>query len=171
MHADPRFRPNSVSEFVALLTGWKKYPKDAQLPGNTDGAAPRVTKEKTRTRALKATKKPDHERRVNARYELEVHGKCRPAWDAGGQSWDAKITDISTTGLCFDGKRRFETGSVVEVAFSVNEASAINHLARVRWLRPTADKAWLHGCEFVNAMTDADLEMIFADLMDTTKMR
>jgi hypothetical protein len=171
MHADPRFRPNSVSEFVAFLTGWKKYPVDVQLPGKVEAATVPVAKKVARPRALKVTKKPAHERRINARYEIEVLGKCRAALGGMGQAWDAKITDISTTGMCFEGQRRFECGSVVEIVFSTNENNAINHLARVRWLKSSDNKAWLHGCEFVNAMTDADLEIIFADLMDKTKMR
>jgi len=172
MHADPKFRPESVTEFVALLTGWKKYPANTVLPGKVDEAVPPAPpKAKASGRALKLTKKPAHERRTNARYEIEVQGKCRAALDGLGQAWDASITDISTTGLCFAGKRRFEPGSVVEIVFSVNADSAINHLARVRWLKAADNKTWLHGCEFVNAMTDADLEIIFADLMDKTKMK
>jgi hypothetical protein len=157
---------------VALLTGWKKYPANAQLPGKVDAPAEvPATKTKAGARAPKVTKKPAHERRINARYEIEVQGKCRAALDGLAQAWDAKITDISTTGMCFEGQRRFEPGSVVEIVFSVRADSDINHLARVRWLKSADNKAWLHGCEFVNAMTDADLEIIFADLMDKTKMR
>jgi serine/threonine protein kinase len=170
MHAEAKFRPSSISEFVALLTGWKKYPPNVQLPGKVN-APTAPAKRKTVTRALKVSKKPSHERRVHARYEIEVEGKCRAALDSLRHSWPTSISDISTTGMCFQGKRRFEPGSVVEIMFSVCDDTAINHLARVRWIKAAEDKSWLHGCEFVNAMTDADLELIFADLMDKTKMK
>ena len=33
LHAEPKYRPASVAEFVAYLTGWKKYPAGVQPPG------------------------------------------------------------------------------------------------------------------------------------------
>ena len=164
MHAEAKFRPESISDFVAFLTGWKKYPADIELPGKVVEAAP-VTK------AAKVVQKESDDRRKDFRYELQAIGSCRVPIDVGGQLWASAIVDISKTGLCLQSKKRFERGSVVEIMVSVNpDESVITELARVRWNKPAPDKSWQHGCEFVNAMTQEEMEAILANLNDKTKM-
>ncbi len=162
MHADPKFRPASVSEFVALLTGWKKYPADIELPGTAVEAAPAAT----------AVERAKEERRKDPRYELHVIGSCRIPIEVGGQPWVSAVIDISKSGACLQAKRRFELGSIVEIMFSAapNE-SVSSQLARVRWHKAAADKTWQHGCEFVNAVAAPDLETILESLADKTKMQ
>jgi serine/threonine protein kinase len=164
MHAEAKFRPESVSDFVALLTGWKKYPADIELPGKMVEAAP-VTK------APQVAQKAADERRKDARYELHAIGSCRSPIDTGGKLWASAIIDISKTGVCLQSKRRFDPGSVVEIMVSISpDESVITELARVRWNKPAEDKSWQHGCEFVNAMTQEEMESILANLKDKTKM-
>ena len=111
-------------------------------------------------------------RRKDARYDLQVAGSCRIPIDVGGQPWASAIIDLSRTGLCMQSKRRFEKGSVVEVMVSVNpDESAITHLARVRWNKSAPDKTWQHGCEFVNALTEEDMETLLETFADKTKMK
>jgi serine/threonine protein kinase len=162
MHAEAKFRPASVSDFVALLTGWKKYPPDIELPGKVVEAA---------LKAPKLIPKPSDERRKDTRYELHAVGSCRSPIDVGGQLWASAIVDISKTGLCLESKKKFEPGAVVEIMVSVNpDESVITELARVRWNKPAADNSWQHGCEFVNAMTQEEMESILENLKGKTKM-
>ncbi len=160
MHADPKNRPASIGDFVALLTGWKKVPLDAPLPG----IAAKVDVE------AKVSKKATHERRVKARFGIEVSGTCRAVGAPLAQRWDTTIADISTTGLCLQSTRRFEPGSKLEVTFCVQpDGSALSRVVRVCWSSAQGAK-WLLGCEFVSGMTDEDLETIFVDLLGRTKM-
>ena len=79
--------------------------------------------------------------------------------------------DISTTGLCLHVERRFEPGSVLEVAISINAAdSAINRLAHVRWIKAVDAHAWLLGCEFVQKMSSDVLDAIFNAHMERTRV-
>lgn len=159
MHAERDRRPESVSEFVAYLTGWKKVPADIALPG-------KVTHVDAPTRMPKKT---THERRTSARYEIEIASDCRTALGAASQRWASTIVDISTTGVCLQSSRRFEPGSLVEVVFSTqSDDSAVTHLTRVRWNKETDSDSWLHGCEFVQPISDDDLETVFSGLMDHT---
>jgi serine/threonine protein kinase len=153
-------RPESVSEFVAYLTGWKKIAAAAPLPGAITNVAP----------LGKVTKKSADERRVNTRYEVEVTGDCRPAIGAASQRWGSTIMDISTTGVCLQAPRRFEPGSLLEIVFSVKpDDSAVTHLTRVRWNKGIEGDTWLHGCEFVKPIAEGDLEAVFSDLMENTR--
>jgi serine/threonine protein kinase len=164
MHADVKFRPASVSDFVALLTGWKKYPADIELPGKAVEAVPLA-------KATKVGSKASDERRRAARYKLHANGACRIPIDVGGEPWPATITDISKTGLCFQAKKRCEPGGVVEIMVPANpDDSVITELVRVRWIKSVADKSWQHGCEFVNAMTQEEMESIMEGLKEKTKV-
>jgi serine/threonine protein kinase len=162
LHAEPKSRPASIAEFVALLTGWKKCPANLQLPGKTGPDAP----------AVKIVKSAAHDRRGKPRYEVEVTGSCRAAVGESNQRWALGIMDLSTTGVCLKTKRRFEPGSILEVTFCVRpNDSATTHLARVRWNKSVQDKQWMHGCEFIKPILEDDLEALFADLLESTKMR
>jgi serine/threonine protein kinase len=159
MHADAAQRPASVAEFVAYLTGWKKYAADVKPPGMA--GTPNIP--------AGPTKKAPHERRASERYEVEVTGNCRAA--GTGKRWASAVMDISTTGMCLQVNRRFEPGSILEVAMSLNpDDSEVNQLAHVRWVKAADSKAWLLGCEFVNQMSSADLETLFNSQMDRTRV-
>jgi serine/threonine protein kinase len=161
LSADRQCRPASINEFVALLTGETKLRSAVDLPGTVAAPAPKAT----------ITKKTDQERRGGARYAVELEAACRAVVNAAGQRWPATITDLSLTGLCLLAKRRFETGSVLEITFTLTaDDTTINQLARVRWAKSTETKSWLLGCEFVKAIADDDLNMIFANHMDKTRM-
>ena len=159
LHADRERRPASVKEFTAILTGEKKLRASQELPGA-------VTGPKT-----KAAKKSAQDRRGGVRYSVALDANCRPVAGAVSQRWTGTITDLSTTGVCLRVKRRFEAGSVLEISFALDaDDSSVNQLARVRWLKDTETKAWLLGCEFVNALPLAELESFFAAGMDRTKV-
>jgi serine/threonine protein kinase len=157
---DRERRPASIREFAALLTGEKKV-RAAALPG---GAPTPTKKGETAGKSAK-------ERRGGTRYAIELEAACRAVVNAGGKRWPAWIIDISTTGFCLHAQRRFETGSLLEVTFTVQtDGSAIHQVARVRWLKATEKNTWLLGCEFVNAIADDDMNAIFADRMDKTRV-
>jgi len=209
MHAEPQNRPASVADFVAYLTGWKKFPDDLQPPGTdsavaslgkvikkkfpddvrppgTDSAVAspgKVNKKKLpddvqsrgTDRAVassgKEIKKAGHERRISNRFQIEATGSCRAAIGAADRRWVSTILDISTTGMRMQVGRRFETGSVLEVAIAINGAdNAIHLLAHVRWIKAGEGNAWLLGCEFVEKMNMEDLETLFNLGLDPTKV-
>jgi serine/threonine protein kinase len=156
LQADRTNRPASVAEFTALLIGEKKSRT------NEKQATPPTTK---------TIKKDERDRRGGTRYAIEMEAVCRAVVNAAGQRWQATITDLSTTGMCLVAKRRFEIGNVLEITFTLQtDDSTVNHVARVRWAKSTQSKAWMLGCEFVNAIAEDDVNAICADKMDKTKM-
>ena len=164
LQADRARRPATISEFASLLTGAKKL-SEPKVP-----ALVQATSSKTKI-VSKNAKKIDRERRGGIRYAIELEATCRPVANAAGQRWPATVSDLSVTGMCLLVKRRFEPGNVLEISFALqNDGSIINQLARVRWLKATDSKSWLLGCEFVNAIDDEELNTIFADGMDRTRM-
>ena len=159
LDVEPERRPASIKEFTAILTGEKKLKASQELPGTI--AAPKT----------KGEKKSAQDRRGGVRYNVALDANCRPAARTISQRWTGTITDLSATGLCLRVKRRFETGSILEISFTLaSDDSSVNQLARVRWLKDTDTKAWLLGCEFINALPEADLESIFAGGMDRTSV-
>ncbi len=163
MHAEAKYRPASISDFVALLTGWKKYPEGIELPGKVIEPAASTPK---------VLPKAGAERRKDNRYGLHVIGSCCVPTDTSGKTWDSAIVDISKTGLCLHSKKRFEPGTVVEIMVFVNpDMSILTELARVRWNKPASNTSWQHGCEFVNAMTQDEMEAILESLSSKTKMQ
>jgi serine/threonine protein kinase len=101
MHADVKCRPASVGDFVAYLTGWKKYPADVELPGKNVDIAPMAKAPKA---AHKDKEKTSDERRRDIRYELHASVSCRVPLDADSPHWQSAIIDISKTGLCLQSK-------------------------------------------------------------------
>jgi eukaryotic-like serine/threonine-protein kinase len=142
-------RPASVSEFTAILTGEKNIRSTLELPGTTLGPKP------------KPTRKPADERRSATRHSVALGASCRPIAGPANQRWAGTVVDVSTTGLCLRVKRRFEAGSVLEIAFTLKpNDSSLSQLARVRWLKDSESNSWLLGCEFVNALGDDELSSL-----------
>jgi serine/threonine protein kinase len=150
-------RPASIGEFIGLLTGEKKLRATSE-PASTPKAPP------------KAVKKDDRERRGGKRFAVELVATCRAVVNVAGKRWPAWIIDISNTGLCLNGQRRFEPGSILDISFTLQDDDiAISELARVRWAKSTEAKSWLIGCEFVQPISDESLNMICAEQMDDTQ--
>jgi len=171
LSADRESRPASISELVALFTGEKEL-RSGDIPGTVSASAAAPLSPSQKKMGAKAmAKKSDKERRGGTRYAIDLEAACRAVINAAGQRWPATITDLSVTGLCLLALRRFETGSILEITITLNaDDTAINQIARVRWAKSTESKSWLLGCEFVKAIADDDLNMIFASHMDKTKM-
>ena len=160
MDVDRTKRPASIGEFVGLLTGEKK-PRSAPDPASTPKTPPKP----------KLTPKDDRERRGGRRFAVELVATCRAVVNVAGKRWPAWIIDVSHTGLCLNGQRRFEPGTILDISFTLNEDDvAISELARVRWAKSTDAKSWLIGCEFVKPISDEALNTICAEQMDDTKM-
>jgi serine/threonine protein kinase len=161
LDADRDKRPASIGEFTAYLAGEKKPRPALETPSVAKTpAAKHVKKEKD-----------GRERRGGKRYAVEVAATCRAVVNVAGKHWPAWVIDISATGLCLKGQRRFEPGTILDVSFTLQaDDSALNQLARVRWAQPTDGKSWLIGCEFVKPIPADVLDTICADRMDDTKM-
>jgi serine/threonine protein kinase len=161
LNADRKKRPDSVREWFSMLTAASPSSRVRRAPSKAVKEGPRP----------KITKKAIDERRSAPRYDVEMVGVCRPATGRLGQQWDCTIVDISAHGLCVRTQRRFEPNTPLEVSFFPRSGdSAITHLVRVKWHQSSQDKYWLLGCAFVNLMTEADLDLLFADMLDHTKM-
>jgi serine/threonine protein kinase len=163
MDVDRSKRPETIGEFVGLLTGEKK-PRSASEPASTPKAQPKPKPS--------ATPKDDRERRGGRRFAVELVATCRAVVNVAGKRWPAWIIDVSHTGLCLNGQRRFEPGTILDIAFTLpSDEIGISELARVRWARSTDAKSWLIGCEFVQPISDEALNTICAEQMDDTQMR
>ncbi len=153
-------RPASIGEFVTLLTGEKKT-RPVAGPAASGPALPPKPKPVT---------KDDRERRGGRRFAVEVVATCRAVVNVAGKRWPTWIIDVSHTGLCLNGQRRFEPGTILDVSFTLKEDDlAISELARVRWAKSTEAKSWLIGCEFVQPISDEALNTICAGQMDDTE--
>jgi serine/threonine protein kinase len=161
LDADRDKRPASIGEFVSFLTGEKKPRPVPETAGVAPTPAPKPAKKE----------KDGKERRGGKRYTVEVAATCRAVVNVAGKRWPAWVIDVSSTGLCLKGQRRFEPGTILDVSFTLQaDDSAFTQLARVRWAQPTEGKSWLIGCEFVQALPEEVLDTICADRMDDTKM-
>jgi eukaryotic-like serine/threonine-protein kinase len=158
LHCDREHRPATCNDFVSLLTGEKKLRAGTILPGTESApAAPRTAN------------KSAQDRRGGVRYPIEFDASFRAV--ANAQRWPSEVRDISVTGACLLAKRRFEASSVLEITFAgASDDSTINQLARVRWIKSAEGKAWLLGCEFVNTLSQDDLEAICTARMEGTKV-
>jgi hypothetical protein len=81
----------------------------------------------------------------------------------GGELPDARVLNISTTGLCLATTGRVRPGSVVVLKL-LSEAHSLSRPLLVRIIHSTqqGDGGWHSGGSFVRRLTDQELEAILA---------
>ncbi len=103
-------------------------------------------------------RKPAHsERRAAARHPCALGTSCQRAAD-GENAWDARVIDISATGVGLLLGRRFEPGTLL--AFRLegrSEGQSFNAVARVVHATRQGEGAWLLGCALLDPLDERQL--------------
>jgi hypothetical protein len=85
---------------------------------------------------------------------------CQPiaARRSGDLRWPTKVRDISATGIGLLVSRRFEPGTILVVEMQ-GDPPVGERLLLARVVHTTsAGGEWLVGCEFINPLSDDELE-------------
>jgi hypothetical protein len=97
------------------------------------------------------------ERRTAGRHPCTLETSCLQATD-GQNSWDARVVDISATGVGLLLGRRFEPGTLLSFRLEGPEGGqSFNAFARVVHASRQAAGGWLLGCALVGELDAAQL--------------
>jgi hypothetical protein len=99
--------------------------------------------------------RPD--RRSAERHPCALDTSCLPAAD-GDNAWDARVIDISATGVGLLLGRRFEPGTLLSFRLEGRtEGQSFNAVARVVHATRQADGGWLLGCALLDPLDEPQL--------------
>jgi len=159
LHSDPDKRCSSMDEFIQMLSLPRTCAEITLLPD--EKPAPRLV-------VPDPKEKKGRERRREPRNDMEIEASCR-AVAGSNQRWSARVLDLSLSGVRLCANRRFEVGSIIEVAFSPkSDGDVMNQVMHVRWLKPGEGNTWMLGCEFANELSETDLNSIVFYRMNRT---
>jgi serine/threonine protein kinase len=147
LSVSPAMRQGSCAEFVRDLTG-KELAEPAR-PGTSGGADGQ------------RSKRPDVERRAVIRYPCRLQSLCLTTRDRGQKPWQAEVTNISAKGLGLVIGRRFERGTLLDLAWSqVHQDVAGSMMARVMRAQAHDPGYWLLGCELAHHLGDQEIQAL-----------
>jgi hypothetical protein len=150
LSVSPMMRPGSCAEFVRDLTG-------ADLP--LDGPEPQVDHRADLCQPLVAP--PGAERRGAIRYPCRFDTVCLTAVGKRQDSWEAKVRNISSTGLGLVLGRRFERGTILALDWRHELAEAPGSMmARVIRAQAQGREQWLLGCQLAQNLDGDELRMM-----------
>ncbi len=154
LHPDPNVRPSSVAEFL-------KEMRSIESPA-----------EKLVPKAMPTSPATVEKRGKGKRHAVRMATTLGVLSASLKDSWAANIMDISTGGLCLQIARRFEPKTLLNVHLPDEKTGThVPHLVRACWVKQLPDQSWLHGCIFVSAMEDEDLDrFLFNGLTQTSKL-
>jgi hypothetical protein len=104
------------------------------------------------------------ERRGADRHACDLQPSWRVLGQGGGESWSAKVHDLSTTGICLQAPCSIRPGTVLLVRLHGRTEKLSRPLAvRVMHatVRPEGD--WLIGCVFVRPLEEENLRNLLGD--------
>jgi PilZ domain len=97
------------------------------------------------------------ERRTSERQPCALETSCLRAADGQG-AWDARVIDISSTGVGLLMGRRFEPGTLLSFRLEGrSEGQSYNALARVIHATRQAGGGWLLGCALLDELDASQL--------------
>ena len=97
------------------------------------------------------------ERRTSERHPCGLDTSCLRATDAGN-AWDARVMDISSTGVGLLLGRRFEPGTLLSFRLEGrSEGQSYNAVARVVHATRQAAGGWLLGCVLLDPLDEPQL--------------
>ena len=102
------------------------------------------------------------ERRASVRHASTMEASYHPiAVPAFGPSCPARIWDVSLGGMALIVPHSYEAGAVLSVVPEVLPESLSPALeARVLHVTPHADGLWMAGCEFLNPLSEEELDAL-----------
>jgi serine/threonine-protein kinase len=144
LQMDPELRCRSMADFILALTT-PAMAGDTPIPASP---AP--------------VRRDPRDRRRAFRNDMEIEASCRAVVGAA-QRWKARVMDLSVSGVRLWANRRFEVGSLIEVAFSPkSDGDIMNQVMHVRWVKSAEGNTWMLGCEFAYDLSETDLNSIVA---------
>jgi serine/threonine protein kinase len=144
MNAEIAARHPSCADFITHLTGKKPAPRRTGSRTQGESLAPTVDKS------------PEHaERRAAVRYVWNARGACRAVGAERRPRWKAVVQDISTTGICLQVNRRFDSGAVLLIEIEGKPSLRPRRLvARVVRVDQRSPRKWLIGCSFLRQLPE-----------------
>src|SRR5262249_8480008 len=166
LHPNPDIRPASVSEFLSGMRGAdcrvtllmpKPVPKVSAAP------APWKSKPSASPGELEAPGIPPagEERRRGKRHRVQLDATVSLLTVPSRDSWPAQIIDISTEGLCLRIQRRFELGTLLNIALPEERTGQPGpYVVRICWIETRPCQNWLLGGHFVCTLETDDLNRL-----------
>lgn len=101
------------------------------------------------------------ERRACVRLESQARGSCQSLSMQREADWEAKVRDISCTGVGLLLPRRFEPGALLTIELTeAAEGRRRLLLARVARAVPQSEGHWLIGCTLANPLTEDEVHLL-----------
>lgn len=99
------------------------------------------------------------DRRAAVRYPSEAESNCQPASRVKERSWNARVQDISSSGICLILGRRFEPGTILAAEIQTKKAAMRNTcLVRVERVKEVEKGKFSLGCSFERTLTESELK-------------
>jgi hypothetical protein len=128
----------------------------------TGGASGSGTTSRSSLLRMFRTPRPPKDRRTSGRqsWVIGTSGSIDTGIVDGGddaqESWPVVIRDVSTGGVGLLLARRFEKGTIFKIELGIGSA-ARNIRVRVARVSAEAVGHWIHGCAFVDPITEDEL--------------
>jgi hypothetical protein len=103
------------------------------------------------------------DRRLFVRHAADAATVCQPvaSWTTEQLKWQARIRDVSFTGIGLVLSRRFERGTGLAIEVPGDDPDSSHTVfARIARVIEEPDGAWLVGCAFVSQLSDDELQAL-----------
>ena len=146
LHPQREQRPDNIDEFMAALQDANDAL--AQDP-NPAGAKPNLPPGQTAG---------GPERRATVRIASTLAAAFVPFHQQKRGAWNATILDVSSGGLRLQTTQPYPVDTVLEVLPGSRRTA---YLVQVRWVKVTAEQAYILGCAFTRPVPDVEIEEMF----------
>ena len=102
----------------------------------------------------------EFERRASIRHSVALEALSRPLDAQDAIWWGATVRNLSKSGIGLSVCFPFRAGTYLAVDLQGPGGGSKTLLAKVIHARDKKDGAWLVGCEFVNRLSDSDMELM-----------
>ncbi len=98
------------------------------------------------------------ERRAAVRYSVPKDGANKAIRDEQGKSWDARVCNLSSGGICVLVNHRVHPGELLNIDLATKDDSGSRRLlARVVRVESDSPGWWRVGCSFTRRLSDFEL--------------
>lgn len=99
------------------------------------------------------------ERRSQVRFPFRLAISCKTLEMSVSTPWHGECRDLSSHGIRFVSKRRFEPQTVLLIELqSKADLPVRSFLGRVKWAEPGPASSWLLGCSLIHFMSSEEVE-------------
>jgi hypothetical protein len=100
------------------------------------------------------------ERRLSVRYPCELDGTWKSLAASDDTTYPLKLRNISLEGVSLRVARPFDAGTLLCLEFQDPQGQHLRKLVRVVHVRPDGDHGWVHGCQFIRPLGQAELRAL-----------